>query len=183
VKAKSFYTFTGVILLTIAALVALTFGFSKAYSASPMQCNVINRDFKCQVDIIDSSLPGPHFEPQEIIILKGAELRWNNIDPAGEIHRIASTDSDISAPAPTPNGKFDTGVINHQTLSAPIVLESAGRYNYYCQIHPWMRGQVTVLDQWVPEFPVSAALALSLATATLLITLRRMPSIRTSPAS
>jgi plastocyanin len=178
-------TFCGrvVSLLAIVALASLIFGFSTALSASPAQCNMVNRDFKCQIDIIEESQPGPYFEPQGIVVLKGAELQWRNIDPTNSIHWIASTDSDTNIPNPTPNGVFDTGVINPQSSSISVVLNGAGRHHYFCRIHPWMRGETTVLDQWVPEFPASVGLALAVAVATMLVVLRKMPLIRTLPVS
>jgi plastocyanin len=44
---------------------------------------------------------------------------------------------------PKPDGKFDSGIIEGGK-SFPFVFDAAGEYPYYCMLHPWMTGQVTV---------------------------------------
>lgn len=43
---------------------------------------------------------------------------------------------------PTPDGSFDSGIINPED-SFPFVFNKAGEYPYYCTIHPFMTGKVT----------------------------------------
>jgi plastocyanin len=43
---------------------------------------------------------------------------------------------------PTPDGSFDSGIINPGD-SFPFVFNKAGEYPYYCTIHPFMTGKVT----------------------------------------
>jgi plastocyanin len=43
----------------------------------------------------------------------------------------------------TPNGTFDSGLINTGD-SFPFVFDKAGEYPYYCTTHPWITGMVIV---------------------------------------
>jgi plastocyanin len=43
---------------------------------------------------------------------------------------------------PTPDGSFDSGIINPGD-SFPFVFDRAGEYPYYYTIHPFMTGKVT----------------------------------------
>jgi plastocyanin len=42
----------------------------------------------------------------------------------------------------TPDGSFDSGIINPGG-SFPFVFDKAGEYPYYCTIHPFLTGKVT----------------------------------------
>ncbi len=64
----------------------------------------------------------------------GAEVNVENID--GQVRGIPhSLTSDI--------GLFDTGVFTdgERVITAP---STPGVYRYYCVVHPWMKGQLTV---------------------------------------
>ena len=66
----------------------------------------------------------------------GGEVTWTNDDTAA--HTVTSGDSTNG-----PDGKFDSSLIAAgKTFSFTFV--EAGTYNYFCQVHPWMTGMVTV---------------------------------------
>ena len=50
-----------------------------------------------------------------------------------------------SGKSPTPDGKFDTGIIGPNQASEPIAMPAEpGEYPYYCTLHPFLVGTVTV---------------------------------------
>lgn len=90
---------------------------------------------------VGSSTPGCEktnscFEPYETIIDVGGEVTWHNVDTAA--HTVTSGD-----PSGGPDGKFDSSLLPAgKTFSHKFT--EAGTYKYFCQVHPWMAGVVTV---------------------------------------
>ena len=83
-----------------------------------------------------SAEDGQFYEPAQITINSGDAIIWRNEDIA--LH-TATSGSDA------PDGKFDTGLISSNDSSQPITMPSEpGQYQYFCTLHPWMRGVVKV---------------------------------------
>jgi plastocyanin len=83
-----------------------------------------------------SAEDGQFYEPAQITINPGDAIIWKNEDIA--LH-TATSGSDA------PDGKFDTGLISSNDSSQPITMPSEpGQYQYFCTLHPWMRGVVKV---------------------------------------
>jgi plastocyanin len=75
------------------------------------------------------------FNPSSISIPVGSTITWVNDDTAA--HTVTSGKD------ATPDGVFDSGLfMAGKTFSHKF--ESAGEYPYYCLVHPWMTGTVTV---------------------------------------
>ncbi|MBI5146539.1 MAG: cupredoxin domain-containing protein [Thaumarchaeota archaeon] len=87
-----------------------------------------------------SSVPGCEatnecFIPSSITIVTGNTVTWTNDDTAA--HTVTSG---MDA---TPDGTFDSSLLPAgKTFS--FKFESSGEYPYYCMVHPWMTGKVTV---------------------------------------
>ena len=78
------------------------------------------------------------FNPHTINITTGQNVTWNNTDSV--LHTVVSgkpTDSNSTI------GKlFNKSIPPGETIS--IKFNSTGKINYFCQIHPWMKGEVVV---------------------------------------
>lgn len=75
------------------------------------------------------------FVPSSLTVPLGTTVTWTNDDTAA--HTVTSG-SDA-----TPDGNFDSGLfMAGKTFSHTF--DSAGEYPYYCLVHPWMTGKVTV---------------------------------------
>jgi plastocyanin len=76
------------------------------------------------------------YVPNKVTIDVGGEVTWSNDDSAA--HTVTSgTASD------GPDGEFDSSLfMAGATFSHKF--ETAGTYNYFCMVHPWMIGQITV---------------------------------------
>ena len=74
--------------------------------------------------------------PYSLNIETGTSVTWENIDNAA--HTVTS-----GTPQEGPNGNFDSSIIasgatfNHE-------FNSSGENPYFCIVHPWMTGIVTV---------------------------------------
>lgn len=78
-------------------------------------------------------LKDSRFDPTDIEISAGDTVTFTNNDPYN--HTITSaTDSSI---------EFDSGEIG-QDATFEQTFDTAGTYDYFCQIHPTMRGTITV---------------------------------------
>ena len=66
----------------------------------------------------------------------GDRLTWKNLDTAP--HTVTSDTTDTYPRRPIDSGLFNQG----QTFS--YTFEVAGTFNYFCTVHPYMKGSVTV---------------------------------------
>ncbi|MGA7543793.1 MAG: cupredoxin domain-containing protein [Nitrososphaeraceae archaeon] len=84
-----------------------------------------------------ASTSGAGYEPPTITASAGGTVVWDNQDNA--LHTATSGES------PTPDGKFDSGIIGANQESKPVTMPTEpGEYKYYCQLHPFLVGTVTV---------------------------------------
>ncbi len=87
------------------------------------------------------------YEPTDITVQPGTSITWSNHDTV--IHTATSGDSDSG----TPDGRFDTGFIQPGKSKTVILIPGTkGKIGYFCQVHPFMRGEVTVAG-----LPISSA--------------------------
>jgi plastocyanin len=77
------------------------------------------------------------YVPAEVTVKAGQTVTWKNDDTA--IHTATSGQDVI------PDGKFNTGYVPPTQSSKPIIMPTQpGEYPYFCTLHPWMIGTVTV---------------------------------------
>lgn len=74
--------------------------------------------------------------PYHVTVSAGEEITWSNDDSAA--HTVTS-----GTPSDGPDGLFDSSLfMAGGTFS--VTLDEAGEYPYFCMVHPWMIGIVTV---------------------------------------
>ncbi len=73
--------------------------------------------------------------PSLIIIEKGKQVTWVNEDSA--FHSITSGFYD------SPTDLFDSGHLD-PFESYTLTFDEIGTFDYFCTLHPWMKGQVIV---------------------------------------
>ena len=73
--------------------------------------------------------------PSSIVIEKGKQVTWVNQDSA--FHSVTSGFYD------EPTELFDSGHLD-PFESFYFTFDESGTYDYFCTLHPWMRGQVIV---------------------------------------
>src|SRR5574337_121365 len=78
------------------------------------------------------------FNPEKININVGDTVTWTNADTVG--HTATS-----GKPADNQTGTvFDSSLIGAGKSYTSPPFKTAGTYGYFCQVHPWMTGQVIV---------------------------------------
>ncbi len=74
--------------------------------------------------------------PYEVSIAVGGKVIWNNEDTAA--HTVTSGN-----PTEGPDGVFDSSIfMAGKTFEHSF--DEAGTYDYFCMVHPWMKGKVLV---------------------------------------
>ena len=73
--------------------------------------------------------------PSKISIEKGKQVTWVNEDSA--FHSVTSGSYDYPTPL------FDSGHLD-PFESYSITFDESGIFDYFCTLHPWMKGQVVV---------------------------------------
>jgi len=121
-------------LFLVLTLVAGIMAITPSAFADHMKADVYNA--------IGSSTPGCEttnscFEPYETIIDVGGEVTWHNEDTAA--HTVTS--GDIKGEGP--DGIFDSSLLGPGKTFF-FKFEEAGTFKYFCMVHPWMEGIVTV---------------------------------------
>ena len=77
-----------------------------------------------------------YYDPQEISIKTGTTVVWTNVDSVS--HTVTSGD-----PSAGPSGIFDSDLVKPgKTFEHRF--DSVGTTPYFCSVHPWMTGKVTV---------------------------------------
>lgn len=91
--------------------------------------------------VVGASVPsnGEFYSPETVETTVGSMVTWRNDDSLP--HTVTS--GTVENNSPQPDGKFDSGIMN-AGATFPFVFDTAGEYPYYCMLHPWMTGQVTV---------------------------------------
>lgn len=123
----------------VVILVTITLFFSNY----PTEENVDETDLLIKGDVImptKVSRPGCDetdrcYIPSLIVIEKGKQVTWVNEDSA--FHSITSGFYD------TPTDLFDSGHLD-PFESYTVTFDEIGTYDYFCTLHPWMKGQVIV---------------------------------------
>ena len=77
------------------------------------------------------------YQPDEAKVDVGGEVTWSNTDTAA--HTATSGDPTSGGP----DGKFDSSLIL-AGKTFPYKFTDAGTYTYFCIVHRWMTGAVTV---------------------------------------
>jgi len=102
-----------------------------------------NRKLPIKGDVVMStkvSRPGCEktdscYTPSKIMITQGNSVTWVNQDAA--FHSVTS------GYYGEPSGLFDSGYLDPEE-SFVFIFEDTGIYDYFCTLHPWMKGQVIV---------------------------------------
>ena len=75
------------------------------------------------------------YVPSMITVKKGQQVTWSNGDVA--FHSVTS------GVYGEPSGLFDSGHLDPQEQFS-VAFEEEGSFDYFCTLHPWMKGQVVV---------------------------------------
>jgi len=78
------------------------------------------------------------FAPSKVAIAQGGQVTWSNDDSAA--HTVTA-----GSAGDGPSGVFDSSLFMAGTTFSHT-FESAGEFDYFCMVHPWMAGIVSVVE-------------------------------------
>ncbi|HJT86032.1 MAG TPA: plastocyanin/azurin family copper-binding protein [Nitrososphaeraceae archaeon] len=79
------------------------------------------------------------YVPKEITVSPGTTVTWTNDDTT--IHTVVEGSPENASSGATPG--FDSSIIA-PGATWDNTFDTAGEFNYYCNLHPFMTGKVTV---------------------------------------
>ena len=82
---------------------------------------------------------GQFYDPLPVTVKPGSTVTWVNEDSAPHTATSGSPDSGLS-------GDFDTGIIGPGQSADQAVPLSEGVLEYYCTLHPYMKGIINIKD-------------------------------------
>ncbi|MEE8181499.1 MAG: plastocyanin/azurin family copper-binding protein [Nitrosopumilaceae archaeon] len=90
---------------------------------------------------VGTSVPGCEetnscWSPADISINAGDTVHWMNVDTAA--HTVTG-----GSPSDGPSGVFDSSLVMADE-TYEFKFEETGNYDYFCMVHPWMTGSVSV---------------------------------------
>src|SRR5215203_1775612 len=99
---------------------------------------------KQEISIVEgSSNPSndDFYDPSPATVKRGSSVTWINND---SVPHTASSGNPQNGEAPT-GAIFDSGIIGPRQASKEIPIDAdTGTYDYYCTLHPFMKGQLTL---------------------------------------
>jgi len=143
-------------MVTLSFLVVL-FAIASMVAIAP---NAFAADSATVTNAPGSSTPGCEpecFIPSTVTIDVGGTVTWENNDTAAHTSTAGSATEG-------PSGVFDSSLIMAGS-SFSHTFDSAGTYDYFCMVHPWMEGIVIVEDAAAAEAAAEAAAAEAAAAA------------------
>ncbi len=140
--------------------IALLVGVGWTYAVTPASAEsatvmFVDNDAPTPNQAIDAKQSAWGYGPSQIVVTKGESVTFMNPPEGKRPHSVTS----ISLAGPnfenalTAGAKFDSSP-SREALVTPgnsWTLDTgsldAGNYAYFCRIHPWMVGEITVLPQ------------------------------------
>ena len=123
-------------LFGVLALVAVIAVAQPAYATSDVPVTIANGASGTKGQCSDTSC----FNPEKININVGDTVTWTNADTAG--HTATYYDGNMSDNSV--GTVFDSGLINAGKSFTTKPFTAAGEFEYFCQVHPWMTGDIVV---------------------------------------
>ena len=103
---------------------------------SPEETPVVEDDIpgsSGEVEAVDVSIVNSSFDPETTTITAGETVRWTNLDPT--THTVAGTGTSFRSKALEQGDSYE------------FLFADPGTYEYYCSIHPSMKGTVIVEEK------------------------------------
>jgi len=144
----------------VATAIVLALGTAWVYSTSPVKADgpmisFVDNDAPPASQAIDARQSAWGFSPSQLVVKKGEQVMFMNPESGKRPHSATSITPGGQAfeNALTAGAKFDSSPArealvtpgNSWTLDTSTL--DPGNYAFYCRIHPWMVGELTVLSE------------------------------------
>ena len=125
---------TTLVLVAAAVLVAIVAGAALVYLSGQNSVRGVSIEgAEGTTTYNGATVPTYSFAPARTEVKRGVTVTWTNTDPIAS-HTITSVDGMIQSNLLQPKEQFS------------FKFDTDGTYPYYCRIHPWMKGEVVVVE-------------------------------------
>ena len=122
------------ILISIALLVVAVVAASAIYAISSQIAVTVNIEGAAgTVNYNGTNVPAYSFSPARIEVKRGTTVSWINNDEI-TAHTVYDSNGLFASQLIPPKGKFS------------FTFDAVGTYGYQCNLHPWMKGEVVVVE-------------------------------------
>lgn len=130
--------------LLIGALVSIGIPATIAYAQQPAgPAPGVHATYVVHIPANAYKQGNPHYDPLHISVPVGTTVEFANDDP-NQVHTVTN-----GTPGSADAGKlFDSGVMNEGSAFL-YTFDKAGDYSFFCTLHPWMTGTVSVSGAYV----------------------------------
>lgn len=102
------------------------------YTSSRQDLTIVKIEGESGVTIYNgTSVPAYSFSPATIEVKKGTTVTWSNMDSIAA-HTVISVSGLFESQLIQPRGDFS------------FQFNEIGVFDYYCSLHPWMKGKIIV---------------------------------------
>jgi len=151
--------------LIVFAMLSIPLVFAVEGSASGAKSYVTE---ECYSTLCQVKMANLMFVPDTLIVKRLADIVWTNND---NVRHMVTSGSYGSIEAPLASAFIEP------SESYKFSFQKPGKYQYFCQMHPNMRGVVLVEGAIVPEFPSIALLIVAGAFAPIIAMTRLRKNI------
>lgn len=96
-------------------------------------------------DVVTVLMDGLQFTPSEVTIEPGVTVRWVNQDETSHTSTAEGWEEGADQPLLWDSTPLNPGESFERTF------DSVGIYDYFCMVHPYMTGEITVTEEGGPE--------------------------------
>ena len=122
------------ILISFTLLVVVVVAASAIYSISSQIAMTVNIEGAAgTVNYDGADVPAYSFSPARVEVKRGTTVSWINGDEI-TAHTVIGSNGLFASQLIQPRGKFS------------FTFDVVGTYSYQCNIHPWMKGEVVVVE-------------------------------------
>jgi len=116
--------------------------------------------FVIVIGVLSSTVPLAHADSVEVVMAKGTATNQqcgdqcfvpNTVSIKAETIVIWKNDDSAAHTATATHNSFDTGIVNAGATKS--ITFHSGTHQYYCMVHPWMKGTIVVDDPSIPLTP------------------------------
>jgi plastocyanin len=116
----------------------------------------------CYIKMVNST-----FTPDTLIVRPDAAVLWENMD---DVRHTITSGSPDKIHTPLNSDLIENGKAYEFVFSRAE--QHTGKFVYFCQVHPLMRGEIIVQGEPIPEFP-QVAMIIAASVFALMIALMR----------
>lgn len=121
----------------------------------------------CDLNICNIRMVNSTFTPDTLIVRPDATVVWENMD---DVRHTITSGSPDSIQTPLNSDLIENGKAYEFVFSRAE--QHTGKFVYFCQVHPLMRGEIIVHGEPIPEFPQVAMILVASVFASMIALMR-----------